>query len=260
MKKTIIALSVALFAALIAATATQACGVALTGDATIDELIYSLIQPTLAAALSLLLIMLLTLGGQLRLRKCGARALLWCLPCFAVALANFPYSALISGAATIDRAELLPLFALTCIATGVFEELAFRGLIFNLMEMRLSDRKCGTLIAALGSSALFGAMHIFNILGGADVGATLLQTGYAFLLGMMFSAMLLKTGNVWLCAATHAVFNIGGQLIPTLGTGAFQDTAFWVVTAVCGAICALHVGFYLVRHRTSPNCPTDELS
>ncbi len=30
---------------------------------------------------------------------------LWCLPCLAVALANFPYSALISGTAVIERAD-----------------------------------------------------------------------------------------------------------------------------------------------------------
>lgn len=33
---------------------------------------------------------------------------LWCLPCLAVALANFPYSALISGTAVIERADDMP--------------------------------------------------------------------------------------------------------------------------------------------------------
>lgn len=172
------------------------------------------------------------------------RALLWCLPCLLVCLANFPFSALIRGDAVITRWDLLWLFLLKCLSIGLMEEIIFRA----LMQPMILDsfKKRGELFGVLLTSALFGAWHLLNLFGGANVGATFLQVGYSFLMGMMLSAVVIKTGNVWTSVFLHALFDFGGLIVPALGNGAFQDTVFWALTAIAGALCALHVGIFFI--------------
>lgn len=174
-----------------------------------------------------------------------ARAVLWCLPCLLVALANFPFSALITGTARVERIGLIWLFALDCLAIGLLEELLFRGILQPLFLDLL--RKKGVIWAVIANSAAFGLWHFINLLGGADIGSTLMQVGYSFLIGAMLSAVFLRTGNIWTGVILHAVFDFGGLLVERLGTGNFQDIPFWVLTAVCGALCFAHVLLYLIR-------------
>lgn len=184
-------------------------------------------------------------------RKGAGRALIWCLPPLAVAIVNFPFSALASGAAVVERNDLLWLFALKCISIGLMEELLFRGILFPVIGEMLGKRRYGGLIAAAISSAVFALYHLFNLLAGADVGATFLQVGYSFLTGGMFAAVLLRTRNLWACVGLHALFDFGGLLITDLGSGSVHDAIFWVLTAVAALICLIHVLFYLYRTPTA---------
>lgn len=177
----------------------------------------------------------------------GARGLIWCLPCLLVCLANFPYSALISGNAAVDRAELVPLLILQCLAIGFMEEAVFRGILFKYLAEVFKNKKYGAVYSVLISSALFGLWHLTNLFGGANVGATLLQAGYTFLTGAMFAAVLHKTENLWLCVILHALFDVGGLLVPVLGYGNTHDVCFWVLTAIAGAGCFIHVTYYLLK-------------
>ena len=43
------------------------------------------------------------------------RNLLWMIPCFLVALANFPFSALINGTAIVERKDLIHLHIINCV-------------------------------------------------------------------------------------------------------------------------------------------------
>lgn len=174
------------------------------------------------------------------------RALLWSLPCLFVALANFPYSALILGSARIDRPELLPLFLLKCLSVALMEELFFRGLLLPFLRgkfegVRVRGKKEGFALSVLVTAALFSLMHLFNLFYGATLGATALQLGYTFLLGVMFAVLFERTHNIWLCVFIHALFDVGGIIVTDLGSGGFQDTVFWILTAAAGAVCAVHI-------------------
>ena len=216
----------------------------LLSDATADRLL----QETLAraATFALLLPVLFLCGcGRSLYGKTTPRALLWCLPCLLVAICNFPFHALLTGAARIGRTDLLWLFALNCLCVGLMEELLFRGLLQPLLMNVLRGQ--GVILPVLIDAALFGLWHLTNLLVGADVGATLLQVGYSFLIGGMLSAVLIKTGNIWTGVFLHALFNFGGLLVPMLGSGPFQDAVFWSLTAVAGMLCLAHVLAYLFR-------------
>ncbi len=192
--------------------------------------------PRLAAGVYLVLFLCMKGFGAPFCGKWRPLHLLWAVPCLAVAVVNFPFSALIGGEAAVDRADLLWLFLLKCLGVALLEETFFRALLVPLLR----GEKGKDLFSVLLSAALFAAMHLLNLFSG-NVGAVFLQVGYTFLLGCMFAVMLLYTGNVWLCIFVHFLFDVGGTLIPDLGHGSFQDTVFWILTAVVGVLCALHI-------------------
>lgn len=145
------------------------------------------------------------------------RNLLWCLPCLFVALVNFPFSALANGSAQVERSDLIALFLFKCFSIGLMEEILFRGLLQTLLKDLFRTKKKPLFLTVAATSALFGLFHLANLFGGASLPATLLQAGYSFLLGAMFSAVTLKTGTVWTAVLLHTLFDVGGLLISDLG-------------------------------------------
>ena len=175
------------------------------------------------------------------------RDILWCLPCFLVVLANFPFTALIGGTAEVARVDLIWLLIIKCLLVGLMEESLFRGLLLPVIGGYFKGKKYSSILTVAVTSAIFGLFHLLNLFAGAGIGATLMQVGYSFLIGAMLSAVLLKTGNLWLCVLIHAAFNIGGDLVPVLGSGTFQDLGFWIFTAAAGVICTAYILYYLIK-------------
>ena len=190
-------------------------------------------------------ICLIILCGQSYLLQFPAKslphALLWSLPCLLVAIGNFPFSALFTGDAVVEQAALIPLFALLCILIGISEELIFRGVVHDFCKRKLKTKKNGYILSVLVSSAVFGLWHLVNLLYGAGFGAAMLQVGYSFLIGAMLAVTFDRTKNLWLCAFIPALFDFGGLLVDYLGRGNVHDTAFWIVTAILGVLCAAYV-------------------
>lgn len=216
-------------------------------DGTFDALLSDTV-PRLLGGIFMLLF--LFFGNERRYlfpkRRGVPRALLWSIPCFLVALVNFPFSALITRSATVTRVDLLWIFLLKYLSVALLEETFFRGLLLPFFEKLFRTQRYAKLYAVLVTSVLFALFHLINLAFGADVPSTLLQVGYTFLIGAMLAVMLLKTENLWLCIFTHFLFDVGGMLIPELGSGIFQDTVFWVLTAALGALCAVHIILTLV--------------
>lgn len=154
------------------------------------------------------------------------------LPAWAVVINNLPILSLIWGDARVERVDLLWLFALQSICVGIFEELAFRGVLFlALLERRRATTKQIFWVTVI-SSALFGLIHLANLMEGAGLIPTLMQVGYSFLIGAMCGIVLLKTGNLLHCVLLHSVYNFCGMLLPTLGEGTWWDTPTVIFTAV----------------------------
>lgn len=175
------------------------------------------------------------------------RYLLWALPCFMVALINFPLSALIQGKAEVTRVDLLGLYTLYIFGVALLEELIFRGVLLLLISDVLRGKRYQYLLTALICSAIFSLFHLTNLFEGMAIGDVLLQCLYTFLIGGMLTITMLKTKNIWLCILIHALFDFGGLLIINLGIGNPWDTVFWILTFVGGALCAGHVVFSLLR-------------
>ncbi len=168
------------------------------------------------------------------LQKPVGRSILFILPALAVVINNMPILSLIAGDAYIIHSAPVYwiCFALECLAIGLFEEAAFRGVILLIFAERRYQTRLGLLVSLLLTSAVFGALHLVNVLTGAGIGAVIRQIGYSFLIGAMCSVVLLKTRNLWLCVLLHAVYDFCGHLVPTLGGGRWWDTPTVVFTVV----------------------------
>ena len=209
-----------------------------------DKALGNLVQDTVPRlSICIFLVVLLALRGYASVLKPKWRRshLLWSIPCLLVAVANFPFGALISGEAVIERWGLIWIFALKCIAIALLEEIFFRAIVLPFFMERFANNRYRVLISVLGSSSLFALMHLINLFFGAGIGETMLQVGYTFLLGCMLAVMMLKTKNIWLCVIVHALFDFGGNIVTDLGRGSFQDVTFWILTAVAGLICTVHI-------------------
>lgn len=184
------------------------------------------------------------------------RSLIWSVPCLMVAFANFPYSALISGSAHIDRPDLVWLFLLKCLSVALLEEMFFRAMLVPFVRARIKGRLAEGWTVLI-TAAVFALSHLLNLLFGAGIGPTLLQVGYTFLLGCMFAVMFFETGGVWLCVLTHFIFDIGGVIVTDLGSGPFQDKIFWILTVLTAVICAAHIVYTVVRRLKQADCSSE---
>lgn len=211
-----------------------------SADSTLQRLISDMVNRSILLLAVVVLAFAYGYFGLFSPRKASPRGYLWSIPCLFVALANFPFSALISGSAALDRPELLWLYALEIIAISLLEELVFRLILFDFLLNRLSKIKHGTILAIVLDAAIFGLYHLVNLLEGAPVGSTFLQVGYCFLIGGMFAIATLRTKNLLVPIFLHAVFDFGGFFITILGHGDFQDLVFWILTASMGALALGH--------------------
>jgi hypothetical protein len=235
-----------ILSAIVVMVILQVLNITYSSDETVNKLLTAII-PRLVCGVVFIVIIFFFDRDILLIKRGLAKKLLWCIPCFVVAVVNFPFSALISGSATIERADLIPLFALYCVAVGIMEEAVFRGLIQRIIQERLNQNRHRTLITVALSSAIFAVIHFMNLLEGADVGSTFLQVGYSFLIGGMLGTVLIKTENLWVCVILHALFDFGGLIVTYLGFGEFQDIIFWILTAIGGILCLIHTLFYIIK-------------
>ncbi|HET9127911.1 MAG TPA: CPBP family intramembrane glutamic endopeptidase [Propionibacteriaceae bacterium] len=144
------------------------------------------------------------------------------------------------------------------VVAGVSEEIAFRGVLYRLLEPGL-----GTWGALATSAVVFGAIHLANP-GATWAGALAIAVEAGVALGLMYAL----TRSLWVVVGVHAAWNVAegaffgvpvsgtptgrGVLVshpagsPLLSGGGFGVEAS-LVSVVCWALVALGLGVLLVR-------------
>ena len=188
----------------------------------------------------------------------GGKALLITLPAWAIAVNNFPILGLLTGSVRVtESAEKGLLLAAACIGIGLFEELAFRGVVFPALlsrilkrlrtdettEKKLPTETLAVFLSIVLTSAAFGLVHLLNLLSGGSPLGVLTQIGYSFLIGGMCAIVLLKTRCVWLPVLIHALYDFGGLMFQYLCEGKLWDTPTVILTV---AVSLLVAAFYLL--------------
>ncbi len=168
------------------------------------------------------------------------------LPCMAVAINNFPFIPFFSGEVKLGGEPMqIALYALSCLAVGFFEEMAFRGCIFTSILQRIGKRRAGIFWSIVASSAVFGVIHLLNLFVGASPISVLLQVGYSFLIGAMCSIVLVRTQNIWYCVLIHGVYNFAGGIVPEFGEGIIWSLPEIILTVAVAVPVAVYV-IYLI--------------
>ncbi len=182
-----------------------------------------------------------------------SRSLLFCIPAFLVVINNLHiYSMLTGKEKVVDSLGLVGLFALECFCVALFEEMAFRGMVFLRILEKRRDKTSSIIISIFLSSAIFGLIHLVNLFYSSPV-LVLMQIGYSFLVGGMCSVVLLKTHNIWLCVVLHGTFNFCGEVVPRLGRGYTWDVPTIVITVLLAVFTTVYMIAALVK------MPKDEL-
>ena len=105
------------------------------------------------------------------------------------------------------------------------EEFVFRGVILNRL------RKFGDGFAIFGSALLFGMFH-----------GNFIQIPFAFVVGLVLALIVVRTGNLWITVAIHAINNGFSLLYEFLGR--YQGKEF--ATSVTNRIWLAFIVFGLI--------------
>jgi membrane protease YdiL (CAAX protease family) len=116
----------------------------------------------------------------------------------------------------LPPAGMIGIILVNCLLVGLSEEVMFRGIILGAMRARF-----GLWPAVLGSTLIFGAAHSLNVVLIGALAAALAQSAAAFISGLMFCAIRLRTGSLWPCVVVHGLWNAATfVLLAALGTSA----------------------------------------
>ncbi len=102
----------------------------------------------------------------------------------------------------LPPASILFFVLINCLFVGFSEELMLRGAVLQAFRHSVSIWP-----AVLLTSLVFGAMHSLNVFVTGDLTAALIQSLAAFLSGLMFIALRLRSGSLWLPIAVHALWD-----------------------------------------------------
>ena len=178
--------------------------------------------------------------------KWSKRGMLLALPALGFAALNF------MEVAPEDLAAMnsIPYCLVMALAPGISEEVIFRGTSgSNWMRVRGEARDI--LPGCLATSLAFGLIHAVNLLGGAPLGTTAFQVFYAFCLGMIFDAVLLRSGSIVPAMIMHTLIDFTGFLFMDMSQGGIIteeltiNLSFFVTLIVAAALCVW--ALYLLR-------------
>jgi membrane protease YdiL (CAAX protease family) len=102
-------------------------------------------------------------------------------------------------------------FGILCIgmATGITEELWFRGYIMKMLEKNI-DKNISIIITAI----IFSFLHIINIRVEYNIFDVLLLTVNGIIVGIMFALIVYKSNSIWSAVIVHVFWNaITGGII-----------------------------------------------
>lgn len=153
------------------------------------------------------------------------------------------FTAFIYGNWEFDPSRVIEpdsLLILTAIIPGVWEEVAFRGVILTLL-LRKFDEKTAIVFDGL----LFGFGHAIRLLFGADIIFTIGQTLYASFLGAMLAFLLIKTDSLIPCIMIHYFLDSFGIIFLYRFLESSTDPVYAITLLTSGFIVSGFVGFVI---------------
>lgn len=128
------------------------------------------------------------------------------------------------------------------VLVSLFEEIAFRGLIFYALLNAWKDRRGGVWRAVLVSSLVFGLAHMGSLGSGNPLSGALFQSASSAITGVLYAGLALFGGSLWPVIVGHFLIDaIGyGNLARVSDYARANEMIFWL------EIPFLLIGLYLV--------------
>ena len=159
------------------------------------------------------------------------------LPALLFALWNV-FNCFVTGGGNVTAPD--PGILVMSLAPAVFEEIIFREIsIHNLEKAGHTPRQ--TLIL---SAAVFALVHLTNAVGGAPL-QSLVQAGYAFVVGLVFGAVYIVSGDLFAVILAHLAVDLSNHIFPG---GSVTPVPVIIAFLVLLAAQAAYA-FFLIRGR-----------
>ena len=113
--------------------------------------------------------------------------------------------------ATLWKSELEIFYGIFfLLGIGIREEILFRGVITNAIARKYGSTTKGLWITVLSAGAIFGAWHLSNVFTGSSFKGALIQSIGAVGAGVLFCAIYLRGGSIWVVALLHSLRDTAG--------------------------------------------------
>lgn len=215
------------------------------GDGTLDDIVtHGLGWQFVAASMFLLTVVLWQRWNDVGLQRPNSGRSLW--------LAWLPMVYIVLALALALVVHLPPLSVLGWVLlntafVGFSEELMFRGVLFQAFRHSRSIWP-----AVLLSSFLFGAVHSLNVFMTGNLQFALIQSGAAFLSGLIFIALRLRTGSLWPSIVVHALWDFAVFTLAVASKDGTSDhtnlTGIKMFFPILFVLPNAVYGLWLIRH------------
>lgn len=142
------------------------------------------------------------------------------------------------------------LFILLMLLVGVSEEIIYRGVVFDYFHTAFgSDTKSGAYLTAAFSGTVFGAAHLFNLIGSKAPAAIFFQAIGTAAVGFFYAAVYLRCRNLWVTILLHALSDFSAMLADGFLAGGSIRHAIdsHSIRVIIGTAIYIGVGIFLLR-------------
>lgn len=94
------------------------------------------------------------------------------------------------------------------VGVGVREECIYRATIQNILAKKHANSVKGIWITVIIGAIIFGLTHVTNIFFGMDPLAVLAQVVSVIFVGLLFGAVYLRSGNIWVLILIHTLTDV----------------------------------------------------
>ncbi len=117
------------------------------------------------------------------------------------------------------------------VGVAIIEELYVRSLLLNLIEKMSAKSKNSVLTAVILSSVIFGAGHIFGVLGQSLL-VIVSKVVWTVGMGIFFGMVYKKTGNLWLPVIIHFLINVCALPYCFSSLNGYADLTLYIILPV----------------------------
>ncbi len=197
-------------------------------------------------------LVLLIIFHKLVAWRCSLRGILCFLPLLLVVLFNIVYN--VGMGASLISSGQVGMAVLIGFAPAIFEETLFRGLFLNsLLDAGERSGRLRPAGAVLISALVFALVHLTNAVGGG-LATVLVQTVYAFAIGMVLGAAYRKTKDLISAILLHGLIDTSSYIFANRPETA--PTGFLIFFIAVLAVLLVYAAFLLMRARRAAPAET----